>query len=280
MLLFIALEAIAISVLMHSNVYHKAKIAGSSNRLVVGVYDKMADVNSYFGLQDENLRLLEENARLRSHLSEYIYVDTLLGRFDSLPVLRHYDYQPARIVNNSITKRENYFTINRGTLDGVEPEMAVLTDDGIIGYVMHCSERYSVGISILNTKEFRTSGRVKGTDFSGSIYWDGITHTEVVLDEIPKYADMEIGDTIETTKYSTIFPPSLPIGTVAGFEMINGMTYKVRVKLFADLAQIRYVYVVSFLEQEERKALEAIVGISDVGGNGEAISKEEGEARR
>lgn len=264
-LLFIALEAIAISVFLHSNVYQKARIAGASNRLVSGIYDKVADVSGYFGLRTENERLVQEIARLRTRMSAHLHADTLLSRLDSVPSLQYYQYQAARVIRNSISKRENYITIDRGSLDGIEPEMALITDDGIVGYVVHCSDHFSVAVSILNAKEFRTSGCIKGSDFAGSIYWDGLSHREVVLDEIPKYADMEVGDTVVTTYYSYIFPPNQPIGTVESFEMVNGTFYKVRVKLFADLARIRYVYAVRYLEQEERRALESTVGNAEIG---------------
>lgn len=272
-LLFIALEAIAIGVFLHGNVYQKARIAGASNRLVSGVYDKLADISGYFGLRKENERLMQEIARLRSEMSAHLHADTLFGHTDSVPGLQYYQYQPARVIRNSISKRENYLTIDRGSLDGIEPEMALVSDDGIVGYVVHCSDHFSVAVSILNTEEFRTSGRIQGSDFAGSIYWDGLSHREVVLDEIPKYADMEVGDTVVTTDYSYIFPPGQPIGTVKSFEMVNGTFYKVRVRLFADLARIRYVYAVRYLEQEERRALETTVGNAEIG------PRQEGGAR-
>lgn len=263
--MFIALEAIAISVFLHSNVYQKARIAGVSNRLVSGIYDKIADVSDYFGLRKENERLTQEIARLRSEMSAHLHADTLLARLDSIPSLQYYQYQAARVIRNSISKRENYITIDRGTLDGIEPGMALVTDDGIVGYVIHCSDHFAVAISILNTKEFRTSGRIQGSDFFGSVYWDGLSHREVILDEIPKYADMEIGDTVVTTDYSSIFPPDQPIGIVESFEMVNGTFYKVRVKLFTDLARLRYVYVVRYLDQEERRALENTISNAEMG---------------
>ncbi len=273
-LLFLALEAIAIGVFLNSNVYQKARIAGVSNWMVSGIYDKMADVSGYFGLRAENDRLIEEGARLRSRLASQAYQDSLLvGGTDSVKGLEYYQFQPARVIRNSISKRENYLTIDRGRLDGVEPEMALVGDAGIVGYVLHCSDHFSVAVSILN-KGFKTSGCIKGTDFAGSIYWDGQSHREVILEEIPKYADMQVGDTIVTTTYSYIFPPDQPIGTVESFEMVNGTFYKVRVRLFVDLATIRHLYVVRYLEQEERRALESMNGYSEIEGEGKG-----GEAR-
>ncbi|WP_304708378.1 rod shape-determining protein MreC [uncultured Rikenella sp.] len=267
-LLFIALEAIAIGVFLHSNLYQKARLAGASDRLVSGIYDKLADIGEYFSLRAENRRLLDEIARLRSLPQPVTPVLGHTAATDSIPVaelLQQYRYQPARVIRNSISKRENYITIDRGTVDGVEPEMALIADDGIVGYVVRCSDHFSVAVSILNTRDFRTSGRIQGSDFFGSIYWDGLNHREVILDEIPKYADMEVGDTVVTTNYSYIFPPDQPIGTVESFEMVNGTFYKVRVRLFTDLARLRRVYAVHYLEQEERRALESTVGNAETG---------------
>lgn len=266
-LLFIALEAIAISVFLHSNLYQKARIAGASDRLVSGVYDKLADVSEYFGLRAENRRLLEEIARLRSEKQPLPQIDYDVDSIPVAEVLQQYRYQPARVIRNSISRRENYLTIDRGTLDGVEPEMALIADDGIVGYVVHCSDHFSVAMSILHT-QFKTSGRIQGSDFFGSIYWDGLNHREVILDEIPKYADMEVGDTVVTTDYSYIFPPDQPIGTIDSFEMFNGTFYKVRVRLFTDLARLRHVYAVHYLEQDERRALESTIENAETGISG------------
>ncbi|MDE6499995.1 MAG: rod shape-determining protein MreC [Rikenella sp.] len=279
-LLFLALEAIAVGVFLNSNVYQKARISGVSNRLVSGIYDKWADLSGYFGLRAENDRLIDEIARLRSELTSRAYLDSMAsGQNDTLASLQYYQYQPARVIRNSISKRENYLTIDRGTLDGVEPKMALVGDAGIVGYVMYCSDHFSVAMSILNVNEFKTSGCIKGSDFAGSIYWDGLSHREVILDEIPKYADMQVGDTIVTTTYSYIFPPDQPIGTVESFEMVNGTFYKVRVRLFVDLARIRHVYVVRYLEQEERHALESTIGNSEIGGR-DRTGIEEGGGER
>ena len=97
----------------------------------------------------------------------------------------------------------------------------------------------------------------------------------MVLDEIPKYADLKVGDAVVTTNYSYIFPPDQPIGTVRSFEMVNGTFYKVRVALFTDLARVKHVYVVRYLEQGERRALEMSVGNAEIGQNVPANKPEE-----
>lgn len=256
MLLFIALEAVAVTVLIHGNLQHKAQLAAVSNAVSGGIYNQIANVRSYFGLRGENRRLQEQNAELRSLLSNAGYAGSVDEISDSLLPFRMYEFTPARVVNNRISKRENYLTIDLGRVDGMEKDMALISEDGIVGYILYCSEHYSKAISILNIKEFRTSGMIKGRDFFGSIYWDGLSHREVILDEMPKYAEITPGDTVVTAPFSYIFPPDQPIGTVKSYELVNGTYYRVRVELFADMARLRNVYAVRYLDQQERRLLE------------------------
>ena len=108
-------------------------------------------------------------------------------------------------------------------------------------------------------REFNTSGRIKGEEYFGSIYWDGISYEYVTLTEIPKYAPIEKGDTILTTDYSSIFPPDVMIGTVESFELRNATYYEVKVKLHADITRLNHVLAVKYLDAEERDALEESV---------------------
>ncbi len=255
-LLFIVLEAIAVSVFVHSNVQYEARWLSLSGKVTNFFYARAAAVGNYFGLRTDNEQLRSEIAVLRTELETCRHAAALAA--DTLPVsglLQYYQYQPVRIIRNRITKRENYIILDQGALQGMQPNMALVSPGGIVGYVVQCSDNYSVAMSVLNTK-FRTSGRIQGSDFYGSIYWDGMSFREVILDEIPKYASMAPGDTIVTTEHSGIFPPGVPIGTIADYELINGTFYKLRVRLFADLAQVRNVYAVKYYDEQERRLLE------------------------
>ena len=108
----------------------------------------------------------------------------------------------------------------------MRPDMALVAEGGIAGYIVGCSDRFSVCLSVLN-RNFRTSGKIKGDDYFGSVYWDGTSYRHLTLSEIPKYAQIHAGDTIVTTAHSSIFPPDLTIGTVESFELNNATYYDV-----------------------------------------------------
>jgi rod shape-determining protein MreC len=256
-LLFFAIEAVALRYLSNSSEYNQAKVIRASYLLTGDVYAGIAAARHFFSLGWENRQLTDEVARLREQLQFYRQqADTLpvdSSRMDSVGL--RYAYTAARVNNNSIYRRENYITIDKGTLDGVRAEMALLSNGAIVGYVLNCSDHFSVAISILNT-DFRTSGRIQGEDYFGSIFWDGLRSDEVVLSEIPKYAPIAVGDTIVTTDYSSYFPPGLLIGTVRSFELVNGTYYDARIQLSADVAALRYVVLADYLDREEKLELE------------------------
>jgi len=241
-----------------NNPYHNARMINASNVVMGGVNRQISSVDDYLHLRQDNNRLNEEVATLRSELSHYqgVMDSTSSLSIDSRFHVSPLEYKVARVVRNTITKRDNYLTINRGTDDGITPDMALVNDYGILGYILDCSKNYSVAVSILNMNDFRTSGKIKGSEFTGSISWDGIDYRYVELTEIPKYAEIAQGDTVVTTEYSNIFPAELPIGTVENFELVNATFYKVKLKLFADMSSMRYVYVVKLEDQAQRRELE------------------------
>ena len=221
-------------------------------------------MNSYFHLRRENQELARELAVLRNRLDG---MKVPLSADDSLSLaagdssvlyangVRQYEYFSAKVVNNTITRQENYITVNRGAEDGMMPDMALICDGGIVGYILGCSDHFSVCMSVLNG-DFRTSGRIKRPEYFGSIYWDGGTYEYVTLSEVPKYAPLHKGDTIVTTAYSTIFPPEVKIGTVESFALQNATFYNVKVKLHSNIAALDNVLVVKYLDADERNMLE------------------------
>ncbi len=167
-------------------------------------------------------------------------------------------FMVVKVVGNSFTKRNNFITIAGGTAQGIYPDMALFNSDGIVGYVKHSSENFSVAVSVLNYRDFRTSGTLTYEDSPASVYWDGTSYTEVVMDEISAHTPIKVGDTIVTTQYSNIFPQNIPIGVVTEVTKGYNELLSARLRLLADLSGLDYLYAVSLSGQSERAELEAI----------------------
>lgn len=257
-LLFIILEVVAINYYAQSTSYTRAKILGATNSVMGSVYTAFSDIKHYFSLSKENRALVGELAELHNEFEKYKAANPQPDETPELPESEasKYFYTAANVINNTITLRENFLTLDKGILDGIEANMAVITPEGtMVGIVQACSEKYAVCMSVLNEK-FRTAGRIKGSDHFGSIFWDGASEDMVQLTEVSKYADISVGDTI-VTDHSSIFPSGIVIGTVESWEMVADSYFDLEVKLATPLTSVNKVLLVRYADQLERMMLEA-----------------------
>eukprot|EP01137_Pigoraptor_chileana_P001508 Opistho-2@39256 len=148
-LLFLLLLVISLSLTIQSHSYHKSKVISSANFFTGGIYEKMNNVDEYFGLRKQNEELALENARLKSLL--FNQKDTTkLPQFDSIKGVKKTDIIVSKVIRNTYTTLENYITINNGAASGIKPNMGVINSAGIVGIVDNTSKNYSTIISLLN----------------------------------------------------------------------------------------------------------------------------------
>ena len=62
----------------------------------------------------------------------------------------------------TISRQHNSITLNKGSLDGIKPEMAVISDEGVVGIIRNVNKHFSTVLPILNT-EFSISARIKNS---------------------------------------------------------------------------------------------------------------------
>lgn len=258
--LFIILEGIAIHYYANSTPYTQAKLLLRSNQIVGAVYGSLSSVSHFIGLGRENRVLLQrvveleqENAQLKKGKT-----DSLLNYYTSDEADKPYRLLAARVVSNSINSNKNFIILNRGSLDGAEKDMAVVSPEGaMVGFVVECSRHYSVAMSVLNTA-FKASGKVAESEYIGSIYWDATDRYHVNMEELSKYAKLKRGAEIVTTGFSMFFPPEITIGYVDSFEINETNTaYNVKIHLAVDMSHLSDVVLVKNNDIEELQNLEA-----------------------
>ncbi len=256
--LFVVLECVAINFYAHSDLYTQAKMLNYSNRVVGGAQGAWGGVREYFGLRSKNEILISRVAELENELTEYRQMksDSILWASSEAGFEKPYKYIVAKVASNTINKLENYIVLNRGERDGVERNMAVVSSGGaMVGYIAAVSQRYSIAISVLNTK-FRTSGKIAEQEYMGSIFWSGTSRYIVEMEELSKYADIKAGDEIVSTGHSQIFPEGILIGRVETAQMNEANTaYNVTVELEVDISSINEVVIVGNNNYDEVEAL-------------------------
>lgn len=254
-LLFVVFEVIAIGIYARSTYYTQATILARANALTGGLAGAITDIGGYFSLARENRALMERVAELEQRLAYYGGLVDTTAIIDIAEL--QYEFMPARVVSSTINRTHNFITINKGLRDGVMNDMAVLSPSGeAVGYILDCSERYSVAISMLNTS-FRTGCKIKGDGYSGSIEWNGGSTYAVTMRELSKYAQIEIGVEVVTTGISHYFPSDMLIGWVESYELDESKTYyNAKVRLAADFSNLHNVVLVKYIDREEVVGLE------------------------
>jgi len=258
--LFILFESAALVILFQKNDYHRPLAVNALQRMSFRYYSRVNRLREYFALRETNCQLAEENASLRSMLRSAFREP---GR-GFIPMadsgsLRQYEYMHARVVSNSVTSQYNYLTLDKGSDDGVAPDMAVATDRGVVGIVVSVSPHFSLVISLLN-RDLKVSGRLKGSREPGTVEWPGRSYKKVVLKDIPHDTRIMPGDTVVTSGLSSIFPEKLWIGFVEKYRIEGGSFYSVDVLLANDFRKLQWVYIIRNRLRNEQLQLESSFG--------------------
>ena len=252
LLLYMLLMTVALILTIQTNSYHRSKFFNSSNWISGRIYQSYDNILSYFNLDEENKKLLEENTRLRTLLFNAKKTDTL--EIDTLYI--NYKVIPARIIKNSYSSPRNYITIDIGKNKGAKQDMGVITSRGILGIIENSSTNFSRVQSILNTKS-TISAKIKNTEYFGSLTWDTKEYNIVQLIDLPRIVHLKIGDTIVTSSMSSIFPENIPIGIIKKFDLNTSKSYyTIDITLFNDMTNIKNVYVINSLDKKEIQQLE------------------------
>ncbi|PUZ27728.1 rod shape-determining protein MreC [Chitinophaga costaii] len=272
--LFLLLEVICIVLVFQKNDFQHTAYINSANQISGKMYEQYNQVEYYLHLTATNDSLVRENSRLRNYLATtFDQFDTASGthtdtlrRFsdDSLHKLleskvRKYFYREAKVVNNSVNQDVNYITIHRGRLQGVKPNMGVISSAGVVGVVRSASDNYAVVLSLLSrVRNFGFSARLLRTKEMGNVQWDGGSGMYAVLHDIPRNAKVQKGDTVVTSGFSSFFPPDIPIGYVDSVtvEDKSSTSFNIRLKLATNFYNVEYVYVIENLLKDEQSNLE------------------------
>jgi len=243
LILFIILEVISLFLIINYNNKQKEIFLYSSNLLSGEILQRYNASMDYFSLRTLNDSILIEN----SHYLELLHnksgnIELPDENADS--IFQKYKFIPARISSKTIHKRNNRMTLDKGTANGIEEGMGVISEKGIVGIVKSANRKFSSVIPVINT-QLQISAKIKNKDYFGDLSWEPYDERYLILNHVPKHAPVENGDTIITSGYSTIFPPGIEIGRIEKISLPAGSNYfKIDIRLVNELANMGHVYVI------------------------------------
>lgn len=258
--LLLLLELLGAVLLFKFNSYQGSVYYTTANAISGKIYEIHSSMLAFINQAENNEALTQRNYMLEQELAR---LQTLLDKDgtskDSTVIAMndsatsHIRTIPAKVITNEINKSENYITINKGTDDGVRPDMAVTSGLGPVGVVYMSSAHYSIVVPLINTRS-SLSVRIRGEKYFGNLRWDGQMINEAEVEDIPRFAKFDPETAwIETSGYSSIFPEGIIVGKVKHvFFSSDGLAYRLNIELTTDFARLRDVLVIDNKHQLER----------------------------
>lgn len=252
---FLLLELSCAWLVIENNQYQSTKYFNSSNQLAANILGFSQGVREYFSLRTINEELSRENASLRTQLEKKS--QQIQGITDSARI-NQYEYVSAKVMGNSTNLYKNFITINKGSVDGIAPGMAAISDAGAVGKVKSVSEHYAVLISLLNVDE-QVSSVIKRTHQFGSVRWDGLDMRYSNLLFIPRHAEPMVGDSVVTSGYNAVFPEGVLVGIIREVNLKEETPFwDIRLELSQDFGRLAFVEIVKSRLKNEKDSLEQI----------------------
>lgn len=246
--LFLLLEILSFSFIIKHNRYQGSKIINATNQITGSVFTGANNVSDYFKLSAINRELSEEIAKLKTaSFNKKTADNSMTPQPDT-----NYKFLCAKVINNSTNRHSNYLMLDKGSNHGVEADMGVVSNKGIVGIVIGVSGNYCTVMSVIH-KNAKISAKIKKNLQLVNLIWNERSYKKGTLTDIPTHIDLKKGDTIITSGFSFIFPEGIMIGTFENYKTEKGESLNSAVLNFStDFNNLNYVYVIQNINKKEQ----------------------------
>lgn len=258
LLAFALLQGIALSIYFTFVHFPRSQYLTTANNITGGILEVRNDITKHFNLENSNTKLQEENILLMEEANKlsFISLENGLVKINDTLHEQQYEYIPGTIINSTYDKRNNYFTINVGTEQGVHRGMGVFSGKGVVGVIHNSSKHYSVIKSCL-TENINIDVIIEKSGQFGLLKWNGKDARRGTMWGVSNDLDVKKWSNVITRGGGGIFPRGIPVGKVERTDVVEGKPLWDITVLFAeDYRTLQRVYVVRNLLIEEQQELE------------------------
>lgn len=256
-LYFALLQGIALSTYFTYLSYPRSQYLTTASAVSGQLLTYRNDVTKHFQLPYNNRKLQYENIQLRERLPEsFIKVQGRVYKIDDTLQHQQYEYIPAVVINSTVNKRNNYFTLNSGKSSGIYRGMGVFSNKGIVGIIHNVSDHFAVVKSVL-TEDINIDVMVEKNGVFGLLKWNGKNAKIGTISSISNDLTLKKWSKIVTRGGSGIFPRGLPVGKIKSLKTVEGKPlWDVEIYYSEDYRKLQNVYVIKNLMLNEQKELE------------------------
>jgi rod shape-determining protein MreC len=225
----------------------------------LNAFDKpVTAVTGFIGSINDLQNTYDENKQLKARLEEYVQLKTqvqelekdnddlreILGKEESL---REYSPIQATVIGRNPDRWNELITINKGELDGISKNMAVITAEGLIGKITSTTN-FTASVQLLSSMDpnNKISAVIQGEEDSyGLIEGYDDKNDLILMKRIPYDKKIKKDSMVITSGFGGVFPLGLPIGTVVDVKIDqNGLNQTAYIKPSTDFYDIKNVMVV------------------------------------
>ncbi|MBR5147382.1 MAG: rod shape-determining protein MreC [Bacteroidales bacterium] len=250
-LLFLILEVLCIIMLVNNLPYQKRKLTKVGNAISGRFFKTKTNCTDYFSLKEENQLMVEHNALLMSQLYNSDNDDSVLIDSSSF----EFRFIPAKVINNSVYNVNNYLLIDKGRRDGIEKDMGVICEKGVVGKVVNVTDNYASVISMLHPYTV-VSARFTDNQHIANVTWGNRDYRFGTVNDIPLHLNLEKGDTLVTSGFSNIYPADIMVGTIEEMLESDSKDFNsAKIRFSTNFSTLRHVFVIENLHQAEIDSL-------------------------
>jgi rod shape-determining protein MreC len=156
-----------------------------------------------------------ENVRLREIEAEH---EALLNLLDFTRANPSYEYKAAAIIGRDPSNLLGYIFIDVGANDGVQPDMPVVTERGLVGRIAAVGPD-SCKVLLITDPSSSVNALLQGSRTTGMV--EGRLGGDLIMKYIPQEEKIEEGDMVITSGLGGNFPKRVVIGQVVKIRQLD-----------------------------------------------------------
>ncbi len=223
-----------------------ARVQGATSSIVRSVRDVWANYAELRGARDRNQALTRQLAELEVQLREQRALAARTLKLQQLLGLKQTVALPtiaAEVIAGNANPGVRQITIGRGSADGVQANMAVISPRGVVGRVIGQPAAHAARVQLI-IDELAAAGALTERTRAGGMVTGGDREPPLTMELVSTLADVKPGDVVVTSGVDGIFPKGYPLGTVESSERGPGLYLIIRVRPAVDFTSLEEVLVV------------------------------------
>ncbi len=260
LLFFAFLQGLALTLYFTFLQFPRVQYLTTASAVTGSILEVRNDVTKHFNLSKNNQDLQKENIALRDSIpSSFIRLENGLVKIDDTLHRQQYSYIPATVINSTHHKRNNYFTLNIGSEQGIKRGMGVFSEKGVVGVIHNVSKHYAVVKSCL-TENINIDIVIEKSGQFGLLKWNGKDPRRGTMWGVSNDTKVDKWSRVVTRGGGGIFPRGISVGKVEKTEAVEGKPlWDVTILYSEDYRSLQRVYIVKHLLKKELEDLQELI---------------------